>query len=178
MQLSHLTPDTPRRPVRVSPDERVELIRGVIRQMSPKGRRHVQAVTLANHLFTPLLAGRAIVQIQDPVRLPKLSSEPEPDVAVLSSSDPRDAGSRDLEVLLVVEVAETSLRFDREDKARMYAEGGVSEYWVVNLVEDVLEVFRDPQNGVYRTHLVFKPEESLSPLAFADIEVSVSDLIP
>ena len=160
------------------PDERVELIRGVIRGTSPKGRRHVQAVTLANNLLTPMLKGRAIVQIQDPISLRQSTSEPEPDVCALSSADPRDAGSEDLEPLLVIEVADTSLRFDREDKARIYAEAGVDDYWIVNLVDDVLEVFRDPEDGAYQTRLVLKPKSTISPISFPDLEIEVSDLIP
>jgi Uma2 family endonuclease len=161
-----------------APGERVELVRGVIRRMSPKGRRHVQAVTLLNNLLTPALKGRAIVQIQDPVPLRRMTSEPEPDVCVLSSSDPRDAGSESVEPLLIVEIADTSLRFDREDKARIYAESAIPEYWIVNLVDDVLEVHRDPADGAYRTKLVLKPAESIAPLAFPDLEIPVRDVIP
>jgi len=160
------------------PDERVELIWGVIREMSPKGRRHVQAVTLANNLLTPALKGRAIVQIQDPVSLKHSTSEPEPDICVLSSSDPRDAGSEHLESLLVIEVADTLLRFDRRDKAAMYAQAGIVDYWIVNLVEDVLEIHRDPKDGIYQNRMVLKPSDTVSPLAFPDFEIAVRDLIP
>ena len=161
-------------------DERVELIWGVIREMSPKGRRHVQAVTLANNLLTPALKGRAIVQIQDPVSLKNSTSEPEPDVCVLSSADPRDAGSEDLESLLVIEVADTSLRFDRQDKAVMYAQAGIADYWIVNLVDDVLEIHRDPKDGIYQDRIVLKPSDTVSPLAFPDpdLEIAVRDLLP
>ena len=160
------------------PNERVELIQGVIREMSPKGRRHVQAVTLANNLLTPALKGRAIVQIQDPVALKHSTSEPEPDVCVLSSTDPRDAGSENLESLLVIEVADTSLRFDRQDKAATYADAGITDYWIVNLVDEVLEIHRDPKDGTYHERIVLKPADTVSPLAFPDLEIAVSDLLP
>lgn len=161
-----------------APDERVELLRGVIRRMSPKGRRHVQAVTLVNNLLTPALKGRAIAQIQDPVPLRRVTSEPEPDVCVLSSADPRDAGSESVEPLLLIEIADTSLRLDREEKARIYADSGVADYWIINLVDDVLEVHRDPANGSYQAKLVLKATESIAPLAFPDFQISVRDLIP
>lgn len=161
-----------------APGERVELIRGVIRQMSPKGRRHVQAVTMLNSLLTPALQGRAIVQVQDPVPLRREASEPEPDVRVLASKNPRDAGDESVDTLLLVEVADSSLRFDRENKARLYAEAGIADYWIVNLVDDVVEVHRDPADGAYRTKLVLKRTESISPLSFPDLEIAVSDLIP
>ncbi len=160
------------------PDERVELILGVIREKSPKGRRHVQAVTMANNLLTPMLKGRAIVQIQDPVALRHMTSEPEPDVCVLSSANARDAGSEDVNALLVIEVSDSSLRFDREVKSRIYAEAGIAEYWIVNLVDDVLELYRDPKDRTYHDRLVLKRSDTVSPLAFSDLEIAVSDLLP
>lgn len=161
-----------------SPDERVELIRGVIREMSPKGKRHVQAVTLANNLLTPALHGRAIVQIQDPVALKATSSQPEPDLCVLASTNPRDAASKDVEALLVIEVADSSLRFDREDKAKIYAEAGIRDYWIINVVDDVLEVHRDPKDGEYQHRSLLKSTETVSPVAFPDLEIAVRDLLP
>ena len=127
-----------------APDERVELIRGVIREMSPKGRRHSVAVGLATEVFVHRLEGRASVLIQDTLTLQGSRSELEPDVIVNSSADPRDVRTNKSQPLLVIEVSDSSLRFDREDKARLYAEGEIPEYWVVNLVDDVLEVHRLP----------------------------------
>jgi Uma2 family endonuclease len=161
-----------------APDERVELIRGVVREMSPKGKRHSVAVSLATNLFVRRLEGRATVQIQDAITLESVQSEPEPDLVVNSSPDPRDLRTKKSRPLLVMEVADSSLRFDREDKARLYAEAGIAEYWIVNLVDDRLEVFRDPANGAYQVRLVLKPGESVSPLSFSDLEVAVRDLIP
>jgi Uma2 family endonuclease len=161
-----------------APDERIELIRGVIREMSPKGRKHRVAVALANHLFVRRLAGRAVVQVQDPLSLPGTRSEPEPDVVVTSSPDPRDVGTERSRPLLVIEVADTSLGFDREVKGRLYAEAGISEYWLVNLVDDVLEVYRDPEKGSYSTRRILSPSDKVAPLSFPDLEIEVRDLIP
>ena len=159
-------------------DERVELIRGVIRKMTPKGRRHIVVTGLAIQIFTRRLEGRASVQIQDGLTLEDVRSEPEPDVVVYSSPDPRDVRTERSQPLLVIEVADSSLRFDRESKARLYAEGGIADYWIVNLVDDVLEVFRDPENGVYRTLSVLNPADKLAPLAFPGLELTVSELLP
>ena len=160
------------------PDERVELIRGVIREMSPKGRRHSIAVGLATQIFDRRLEGRASVQIQDALTIEGICSEPEPDVIVNSSPDPRDVRSEKSEPLLVIEVSDSSLRFDREDKARLYAKGEIPEYWIVNLVNDVLEIHRVPKDGTYQDRIVLTPTDTVSPLAFPDLEIVVSDLLP
>ena len=133
---------------------------------------------LANHLFVRNLEGRASVQIQDPLPLERSHSEPEPDVVVASSPDPRDVGTECSHPLLVIEVADSSLRFDREVKASLYAEAGIVEYWIINLVNDVLEVHRDPEKSVYRTRQVLKSTDAVAPLSFPDLEILVSDLLP
>ena len=99
-------------------------------------------------------------------------------MCVLSSANARDAGSEDLNALLVIEVADSSLRFDREDKSRIYAEAGIADYWIVNLVDDVLEIHRDPKVGTYCERLVLKRSDTVSPLVFSDLEIAVSDLLP
>jgi Uma2 family endonuclease len=160
-----------------APDERVELIRGVVRKMTPKGRRHIVVTGLAIQIFSRRLEGRASVQIQDGLTLEGVASEPEPDVVVYSSPDPRDVRTERSQPLLVIEVADTSLRFDRE-KASLYAEGDIADYWIVNLVDDVLEVFRDPEDGAYQTHFVLTPSDKVAPLAFPDLQLTVSELLP
>ena len=131
------------------PEERVELIRGVIRETSPKGRRHSIAVGLATQIFDRRLEGRASVQVQDALTIEEIRSEPEPDVVVNSSPNPRDVRTEKSKPLLVIEVSDSSLRFDRDQKARIYAKAGIADYWIVNLIDDVLEVCRDPVDGSY-----------------------------
>ncbi len=160
------------------PEERVELIRGVIREMSPKGRRHSIAVGLATQIFVPRLEGRASVQVQDALTIEAIRSEPEPDVVVNSSPNPRDVRTEKSKPLLVIEVSDRSLRFDRDQKARIYAKAGIADYWIVNLIDDVLEVFRDPKDGSYATRVVLQAPEIVSPLSFPDLEIAVSDLLP
>ena len=83
-----------------------------------------------------------------------------------------------MESRLVIEVADTSLRFDRQDKAAMYAEAGIADYWIVNLVDEVLEIHRDPKDGTYHDRIVWKPADTVSPLAFPDLDIAVRDLLP
>lgn len=131
-------------------DSRVELIRGRIIDMAPIGAPHLGMVNRLNRLLSALLAGRAIVSVQNPVRLDD-GSEPEPDIAVLRPRDDDYASAtpRADDVLLVIEVADTSLADDRAIKAPLYGESGIAEFWIVNLVENVVEVHRRPEPSGY-----------------------------
>ena len=113
----------------LSPDERVELIRGVIHAMSPKKRPHVVAVTGALKLLEKALEGRASVYPEAPLVLTDLDSEPEPDVMVCSNPDFRASGTEATRALLVVEIADSSRSRDLGVKVALYAEAGVPEYW-------------------------------------------------
>lgn len=161
-----------------SDSERVELLEGVVCTMSPEGRRHVVAVELARKVLTAKLGERAGLRIQHPLRVAE-DSEPEPDVAVVPDSDPRAyLGSHPQSALLAIEVAHHSLRRDLGYKAGLYASAGVPEYWVENLVDDTLEVFRDPSEGTYRSRQTFRRGERVSLVAFPDVDVEVQDLLP
>lgn len=160
------------------PTERVELIRGVIRTMSPKGRRHVIAVSKAVETFVLGVVGRARVYVQDPMPSDALQSEPEPDLLIVSSPDPEAYGTAEATPLLVIEVADSSLEYDRNVKAPLYAEAGVPEYWLVNLVNDVLEVYREPEGKRYSSRITLRADDMVRPLAWADLEISVRDLLP
>lgn len=160
------------------PDERVELIQGVVRQMSPKGRRHVIAVSKANELFVLAVAGRARVYVQDPMTSEILDSEPEPDLCVMSNPDPQSYRTPEAIPLLVIEVADSSLQFDRSTKLSLYADAEIPEYWIVNLIEDVVEVYREPHQGRYASTQELRGEESVATLAWPDVEVKAKDLLP
>jgi len=161
-------------------DDRVELIEGEIVEMSPIGRRHQACLDRMTALFSTRLAGRAIVRIQGPVRLSHFS-EPQPDLVLLR---PRadyyasvDAGPDD--VLLLIEVADASLAYDREVKTPLYARAAVAEYWILDLQYDRLLVFRDPDPGAGRYSRVdqLARDERIAPLAFPDLEIRVADLL-
>jgi Uma2 family endonuclease len=131
-------------------ESRVELIRGQIVDMAPISAPHVNMVIRLTRMLPAILADRGLLSIRNPVRLDD-GSEPQPDVAVLSSrvEEYETAPPGPADILLVIEVADTSLTEDRDVKAPLYAESGIPEYWIVNLVDRVVEVYRQPENGLY-----------------------------
>jgi Uma2 family endonuclease len=131
-------------------DSRVELIRGQIVDMAPIGAPHLGMVVRLNRLLTIRLAGLAVVSPQNPVRLDD-GSEPEPDLAVLKprADDYGTATPRPNEVLLLIEVSDSTLKDDRDVKVPLYAECGIPECWLVDLAGRAVEVYRQPQDGRY-----------------------------
>ena len=162
----------------LAPEERVELLFGVVRPMSPKNRAHVIAANLACDLFREKLGGRARVYKEDPLAFPGLDSELEPDVMVCANPEIEAFGTERMQPLLVIEVAESSLARDLGEKPELYAKAGIPEYWVVNLLDRVLEIFLDAAEGRYRKHTNAKPGSRVSPQAWPDLELEVSSLFP
>jgi len=159
-------------------DDRVELLNGEIIIMSPTGYRHAQAVTRLNNFFARRSEGRFDVSPQNPFNLDE-HSQPQPDICLL---DPRAARlkshpSTDL-IFLVVEVADSTVRYDRGDNRPAYARRGVGEFWLLNLEDDVLEVYRHPQDDRFLEERILRPDEAVAPLAFPDLEAHVSDFLP
>jgi len=163
-------------------DERLELIDGVIREMSPKGTRHTSSVLKLTNLLPRLLAGEAFVRIQDPVVLND-NTEPEPDVAVVKHRDDAyvEAHPCPEDVLLLIEVADTSLEYDRGIKLSSYASSAIPEVWIVNLVENIIEVYSEPfvASGIgrYRIRIDFVEGDTLTPQAFPGQKIAVSDIL-
>ena len=159
-------------------NDRVELIRGEILDKMPIGDPHCACVNRLNRFFVQNTGLGAVVAVQNPIRLD--DSQPEPDVAVLQ---PRDDyyGSRKPrpdEVLLLIEVADSTLEFDRTVKGPLYAEAGIREYWIVNLVDDCIEIHRDPQaDGSYGDVRVARRGERIEVSALPELTVAVSDAI-
>jgi Uma2 family endonuclease len=160
------------------PDERVELIRGVVRRLSPKKRAHVVAATRLYQRLVRSLAGRAAVFKEDPLKLVRLDSEPEPDIVATSSPDIGAYGTEGSKPLLVIEVAESSLRYDLNVKADLYAEAEVPEYWVLNLVERELVVFRSAREGRYLQRDTYGAGDRVAPDAWPDVVLEVTELFP
>ena len=158
------------------PDERVELIRGVVRR--PKNYAHVVAATKLYQSLVKSLAGRASVFKEDPLKLVRLDSEPEPDILAVSSPNIEDYGTERSRPLLVIEVAASSLRYDLNAKAPLYAEADVPEYWIVNLVGRELVVFRSPEQGAYRDRITYRAEDRVAPEAWQDVVIEVGELFP
>jgi Uma2 family endonuclease len=166
------------------PGERVELIDGEVLAMTPQGSAHATALLLAEDALRKAFDAGTHVRVQLPLALDP-SSEPEPDVTVVRGS-PRDyRDAHPSAALLVVEVADTTLPYDREQKGSLYARAAVADYWIVNLVDRVLEVYRDPgplsqsrYGWGYRTVEHYSAGESVSPLASPHARVPVADLLP
>ena len=161
----------------LGPGDRVELLEGEIVEMSPEKSRHAACVDLALEALRPAFASGYTIRVQHPLALSD-ESEPEPDLAVVVGS-PRDyANAHPTSAALVVEVADSSLDYDRRRKSRVYARAGIPEYWIVNLVDMRVEVLRQPSAGSYLAEHVVAREGRVSPVAAPTHSVLVSDLLP
>jgi Uma2 family endonuclease len=155
-----------------------ELIDGEIIEMSGMGVAHAMAITRASRLSFLMFEGRAEVRGQLPLPLSKFS-EVEPDVCLVNvrrtGPDRHHPGPSD--VFLVLEIADSSLRYDRDVKLPVYADAGVPEVWIEDLPNQILHVYREPSARLYKVALRFFPGDTVSPLAFPETRFEVSDLI-
>jgi Uma2 family endonuclease len=161
------------------PEERVELLSGNIIKMSAKGTAHTSALGRTDNLLQNLFGNLAWVRIQDPIALDD-NSEPEPDIAVVRI-DPFDYATHHptpSEVYLIIEVADSSLTFDREIKAKAYARSGITDYWVLNVNERQLHVFREPLEDGYQSELILGENGSISPLQFLTVNIAIQAMLP
>jgi len=159
-------------------DERVELLAGQIVKMAAKGTAHGAALKRTVELLQNLLWGLVLLSIQDPVRLNDFS-EPEPDIALLVR-DPlyyEDRHPTPSEVYLIIEVADSTLRTDLGIKATIYAQSGIGDYWVLDVNNRQLHVFREPNQDGYQSIVVLGDDASISPLQFPDISFMVRDML-
>lgn len=161
----------------LGPDDRTELLDGEIILMNP-GRRHTVCTDRATAFFTEALGRRAIVSIQNPVVI-DIYNEPKPDVLVFKYREDfyaaEDRTAKD--VLLVVEISDTTLTTDRRRKLPHYAASGIPEFWIEDLKHQLLYVYRDPAGNDYKTCITLRREDSISPIAFPDLVFKVSDLL-
>ena len=162
----------------LSEDDRVELIDGEIIQMSPIGHRHMVCVNRANTLFIQAFGNGAVVSPQNPVRL-TVWTEPQPDLVVFKPRADFYAKKEPVpeDVLFMVEIAETTLSYDRKIKLPRYAAAGIPEFWIGDLKNDILHVYRNPGRETYNIALILHPSESILPLAFPDVTFQVSELL-
>lgn len=161
----------------IGEDEHVELIGGRIVVMSPEGPLHAGAIDLCADALRLAFGSDHTVRVQHPLAV-DADDEPEPDIAVVRGG-PRDhLASHPHTAVLIVEVAETSLAYDRGDKARLYARAGFADYWIVNLADRRLEVFRDPAPAGYRTVASLVAGDEIAPLAAPGTAIAVRALLP
>lgn len=160
-------------------DDRIELICGEIIELSPIGRGHLSCTDKLTMTLAPALSGRAIVRVQGSFQLAD-DGEPEPDLLVLRWRDDFYAESvaTPEDVLLIMEVAGSSLEYDRAVKARLYGEAMIPEYWLWDLDHRVVLVHREPGQAGYGTVTTVGGREPLSPLSFPDLSLTPEDIFP
>jgi Uma2 family endonuclease len=160
------------------PDARVELLEGEIIDMMPIGPFHSGVVNRLNRFMNSISGGRWLVTAQNPVRLNR-HSEPEPDVVLVrpAADDYTSRHPSPEDVLLLIEVAESSLDYDRREKLAAYGKAGIEEYWIVNLPEQCVEVYREPHFTGYASVTTLKPGDTASPRAFPDVQIDLAALL-
>jgi Uma2 family endonuclease len=156
-------------------DDRVELIRGNLVTMAPNDPEHASPIELLNTLLVLAVGARARVRVQLPI-VASDESEPEPDLAIVPIDN--HAARHPSTAHLIIEVAASSLKKDRQVKAPLYAASGFPEYWIVNVAARSIEVFRDPGDSGYRSESIHTSGSTIAPLAFPDIAIAVADLFP
>lgn len=165
-------------------DDRVELIRGEIMQMAAKGTAHTTCCRNLLRELAGLLAGQAELQCQDPIILPS-NSEPEPDFAILRTRADNylSAHPNPSDVLLVIEIADSSLSYDQEVKLLLYAEAGISDYWIFNLVENHLEAYSEPYQELqgsfgYSMKRIILTNKAIALPSFPNLLIDLSRVFP
>ena len=158
-------------------DDRVELIRGEIIEMSPIGTKHAACVKCLNKLLYRKLGDRVLIAIQDPIVLNN-KSEPQPDVALLQPRDDfyETAHPQPQDIFLLIEVADSTVMYDREEKIPLYAEANIREVWLVDINAQIVEVYQQPTGAGYQIIQKFTPGENLSIAAFPDIKITVNQI--
>jgi Uma2 family endonuclease len=166
------------------PDERLELLAGHLVVREPHGGSHILAVERLNEVLRAAFGPEWRVRVQLPIALDD-ESEPEPDVSVAAGRPLEATEAKPSRLALVVEVSESSLSLDRENKGSLYARARMPEYWIVNLVDRVLEIYRDPRpdasasyGWAYRSVQRLHAGEHVSPLAAPTAHVPISDILP
>ena len=159
------------------PDARMELIEGEIIDMVPIGSSHAGCVSWLNHFFVIQVADLAIVKVQDPVQLSNFS-EPQPDLMILRPEPLfyRKRHPTPADVLLLIEVSESTLNYDRHTKVPLYARHGIIETWIVNLEQNCIEVYLKPQELGYQEKHIFQRGEVIIPSQLAQIKIIVAEV--
>lgn len=167
------------------PEERLELIDGeIVAKMTPQGSEHAVAIQAVEEALRGAFGAGCSVRVQLPIVLTE-ASEPEPDLAVVEGNFRDYRQAHPTTALLVVEVSDSTLRYDRTVKASLYARAGIPEYWILNLIDRVLEVHRDPGpmaeqplEHAYQTIHCRREGETVRAARFPDVEMTVASLLP
>lgn len=167
--------------------QHVELIQGEILAMAPMGEPHALTIIQLTELLLPHFNSGTGYHLrgQMPLALPALTCEPEPDIAIVALDTPTNEAGRPTHAALIVEVAETSLAYDRDRKGPLYAAAGLGDYWLINLPERCLELYREPVPDTasfsawrYQDRQVLSEGDRVSPLTAPDVEIMIGRLLP
>ena len=165
-------------------DKNVELIEGEVIEMSPIYSPHMTGVTLADDVMREFFGKGWVVRIQGPLSL-GTDSDPQPDVAVVAGKTRDFRNAHPSTAALVIEVADSSIAYDRQQKASIYAKAGITDYWIINVQDKQLEVYRRPiadkkakYGFIYADTLIFKKGDVVKPLAKPKAAIAVADLLP
>lgn len=163
----------------LSEDDRVELINGEIIEMTPIGARHSACIDRLNTLFNLHLGKAVTVRVQSPIRLDD-RSEPQPDISLLKPRTDYYANAHPTpeEVLLIVEVADTSLDYDQKVKLPLYANALISEVWIVDIPNDRIEIHRQPLQDIYQEVRYIHRSQDLYVQSFPDLNLKADDILP
>jgi Uma2 family endonuclease len=160
------------------PDERIELLTGQIVKKPVKGPSHSAAVKRVDRLLRSHLTQDVLVQLQDPIQLDDYS-EPEPDIALLrpNPTDYEEHHPTVADVYLIIEVSDSTLNRDCEFKADIYARSGITDYWVLDIPNRRLHVFREPSQDGYQSRVTLTEGDSLAPLTFAHCILQIAEML-
>jgi len=156
-------------------DSRVELIEGELIEMAPIHSTHMGTVNRLNKMLVLAVGDHGVVSVQNPVTMPPYS-EPQPDLTILrpGAGMPASGVPRSEDVLLLIEVADTTVRYDRSTKRRLYAKEGIAEYWIVNVPKKCIEVYRDRTADGYSASAEAAPGEFVTPRALPMVRLDVA----
>ena len=160
----------------LAPNERVELIEGEIIEMAPIGPRHAMCVDRLVQLFIEKLGRTVHLRSQNPIRLSNYT-EPEPDITLAKRADYSTHHPVGDDVFLTIEVSDSTLEKDRTLKQKVYANANIPEFWIVNLPEDMVEVYRNPAGDVYQEKRLVAREESVSPQLLPHLVLSGEEIL-
>jgi Uma2 family endonuclease len=163
----------------ISEGEHIELILGQVFNMVAKGTRHTLCTRQLFKQLLNLIGDQADVQSQDPITLPN-NSEPEPDIVIARLRDDNYATSHPtpVDILLVIEVADSSIDFDRNTKLPIYAAAGINEYWIVNLIDSRLEIYSQPEGAIYTNTQIVLPPRLVNIPQFPEITLDLTTIFP
>lgn len=157
-------------------NDRVELIAGEIYQMSPIGVRHARCVNRLNRLLNRQTGSDMLIGVQNPIYLPGESAL-QPDLAIVRDRDPGDLWPTLTDIILVMEVSDSTLAYDRGTKLPLYATAGIAEAWIVDLAAETLERHTEPRDGRYRLIASARPGESLASTVLPTLTIPVADIL-